>query len=205
MANANPVGMLMDPQVKIGPNPDIREPNWSNSYARLVGELQYIVNGTRPDISYVVNKLAVYTANPSTQHYGALKRTLRYLAGIKAYGITYRKPENTQNDDNLFHGFADAAFANNNNGKSTSGYVYLLSGGAITWKSKKQTTIALSNTEAEYIALSEAGREALWLRNLYNELGFLHKDPTIIKGDNKGSISMMKNAQFHQRSKHIAL
>jgi hypothetical protein len=73
MANAYPVGMLMDLQVKIGPNPDICEPNWSNSYAQLVGELQYITNGTRLDISYAVNKLAAYTVNPSAQHYGALK------------------------------------------------------------------------------------------------------------------------------------
>jgi hypothetical protein len=73
----------------------------------------------------------------------------------------------------------------------------------ITWKSKKQTTIALSSTEAEYVALSEAAREACWLRNLYNELSYSQEFPTIIKGDNDGSIAMAKNQQFHSRSKHI--
>jgi hypothetical protein len=205
MLRANAVGMPMDPHTSIGPNPEIREPNRSNAYARLVGEIQYIANATRPDISYAINKLASYMANPSTQHYSALKRLLRYLAGTRNLGITYRKPDDTDDNENFFHGFADAAFANADDGKSTSGYVYVASGGAITWKSKKQTIIALSSTEAEYVALSEAGREALWLRNLYGELGFPQEQPTTIKGDNEGSMSMTKNPQFHQRSKHIAL
>ena len=73
MAEANPVGMPLDPNIKIGPNPEHNEPNQSNSYAKLLGELQYIANATRPDISYAVNKLAAYTANPSLEHYGILK------------------------------------------------------------------------------------------------------------------------------------
>ena len=85
------------------------------------------------------------------------------------------------------------------------GYIFLASGGAITWKSKKKTIIALSLTEAEYITLTEAGREASWLRNLYGELGFPQTFPTIIKGDNEGSICMTHDPQFHARSKHIAI
>ena len=175
MAEANPVGMPLDPNVKIGPNPEHNEPNRSNSYAKLLGELQYVANATRPDISYAVNKLASYTANPSLEHYGSLKRILRYLAGTKDYGITYRKPIGQNNEanlfhgharnygpgnygeNNLFHGFADAAFANTDDYKSTTGYVFLASEGAITWKSKKQTIIAMSSTESEYVVLSEAG------------------------------------------------
>jgi hypothetical protein len=83
--------------------------------------------------------------------------------------------------------------------------VFLASEGVITWKSKKQTVIALSTTESEYVALSEAGRKASWLRNLYDELGFVQKSPTLIKGDNEGSISMTHDLQFHMRSKHITL
>jgi hypothetical protein len=166
----------------------------TNSYARLLGELQFIANSTRPDISYAVNKLAAYTANPSLQHHSALKQILRYLAGTKTLGITYSKPQDETGDDNLFHGFADAAYANADDLKSTTGYVFLAAGGAaITWKSKKQTIIALSSTEAEYIALSEAGREASWLRNLYAELGFTQEHPTRIYGDNKGSIVLTHN------------
>ena len=203
MADANHVVMPMDPNVKLEPNPDGNEGNRSNSFAKLLGELQFLANATRPDIAYAVNRLAAYTANPSLQHATALKRILRYLKGTKDYGITYNKPLNHQQVPNSFYGFTDAAYANTDDLKSTSGYVFLSAGGAITWRSKKQTMIALSSTEAEYVALSEAGREACWLRSLYEELGQKQIEPTLIKGDNDGSIAMARNPQFHKRSKHI--
>ena len=206
MNDANPVGMPMDPNVKLEPNPEANTPNRSNAYAKLLGELQYVANCTRPDISYTVNRLAAYTANPSLQHYGAVKRVLRYLAGTRNLAITYQKISDETNDDSMqLHGYSDAAYANTDDLKSTMGYVFLASEGAITWKSKKQSVIVLSTTESEYIALSEAGREAIWLRNLYGELGFPQKTGTVIKGDNDGSIILSRNPQFHQRSKHIAI
>jgi hypothetical protein len=205
MQDANPVGMPMDPNIKLEPNPDGGDGNRSNSFAKLLGELQFLANATRPDIAYAVNRLASYTANPSLQHSTALKRILRYLAGTRDYGITYRKPtEDSPISPNAFYGFADAAYANTDDYKSTSGYVFLASGGAVSWRLKKQTTIALSSTEAEYVALSEAGREASWLRSLHDELGDKQNKPTLIKGDNDGSIAMARNPQFHKRSKHIA-
>ena len=205
MIDANPVGMPLDPHVKLVPNPEANEPNRSNAFSQRLGELQFLANTTRPDIGYPVNRLGAFTANPSLQHYTALKRILRYLSGTRTFGITYHDSKDENNNGNLFHGFSDAAFANQDDGKSTSGYVFLASGGAITWKSKKQSIIALSTTESEYVALSEAGREATWLRNLYGELGFSQTSPTIIKGDNEGSVSMTHNPQFHAQSKHIAL
>jgi hypothetical protein len=207
MSDANPVSMPMDPNIKIQSNPDGNEGSKSNHYAKLLGELQFLTNATRPDIAYAVNKLASYTANPSLQHVGALKRILRYLKGTKNYGIIYSaKPQNIRElqNSNLFYGYADAAYADTDDYKSTSGYVFLVGGGAVTWRSKKQTTIALSSTEAEYISLSEAGREACWLRSLYEELGYTQIIPNIIKGDNNGSIAMAQNPQFHKRAKHIA-
>lgn len=83
--------------------------------------------------------------------------------------------------------------------------MYISEGGTVTWQSKKQTTVALSSTEVEYIVLSEAGHEVCWLRNLYKELGMRQKEPTLINGDNDGSIMMAKNPQFHKRSKHIEI
>ena len=102
-------------------------------------------------------------------------------------------------------GYADAAYANNEDYKSTSGYVFIAQGGAITWRSKKQTTIALSSMKAEYVAISKAAREACWLRSLYDELGFTQDDLTLIRGDNDGSIAIAKNPQFHKRTKHIVI
>ena len=113
-------------------------------------------------------------------------------------GMTYGNTPDETNNNNLFHGYADAAFANTDDHKSTTGYVFLRSGGAIMWKSKKQTMIALSSMEAEYVALSEAGYEATWLRNLYGELGFPQNYPTKITGDNNSSVILTHNPQFHQ-------
>jgi hypothetical protein len=159
----------MDPNVTLESNPDGDEGDRSNSYARLLGELQFLANATRPDIAFAVNRLASYTANPSLEHVGALKRILRYLSGTKSYGITYSATPTRTRSTNLFHGYADAAFANVDKSKSTSGYVYLVGGSAITWMSKKQSVVALSST--------------CWLRSLYAMDHFcyvvtLHEEPT---------------------------
>jgi hypothetical protein len=93
-------------------------------------------------------------------------------------------------DENLFYGFSDAAFTNQDNGKSTSRYVFLASSDVITWKSKKHTIITLSLTKSEYVALAKSGHKASWLRNLYSKLEFSQMKPIIIKGDNEGSALM---------------
>jgi hypothetical protein len=202
LEKANPVSMPLDPNMPLVSNPDKGEADRSNSYARLLGELQFLANATRPDIAFAVNRLASYTADPSLQHVTALKRVLRYLAGTKSYGIKY-----TAETDriNLFHGYADAAYGNLDERRSTSGHVFIAGKGAITWRSKKQPIVALSSTEAEYVALSEAAREACWLRSLFGELGYKQKFPTKIYGDNEGAVAMAKNPQFHQRAKHIEI
>ncbi len=132
--------------------------------------------------------MALYTANPSLQHHTALKRILRYLNGTKTHHITYRA---LLEKVEFFLGYADAAYANTDEGRSTTGYVFLAGNGAITWSLKKQISTVLSSTQAEYIVLSEAACEACWLRNLYTELGMLKEDTLMtIKGDNDGSIAL---------------
>ena len=109
-------------------------------------------------------------------------------------------------DESDFYAYANAAFMNADECKSTTGYVFLARDGAITWYSRTQDSHALSSTGAEYVALSEAAREACWLRNMFSELGLLREGlPTVIKGDNEGSLCMAKNPQYHKRSKHIDL
>ena len=119
LTKANAVGMPLDPNVALEPNPDGNVGDRSNSYARLLGELQFLANATRPEIAYAVNRLASYTANPSMQHTTALKRILRYLSGTRSYGITY----NLNPQYLALLGYADAAYANADDLKSTSGYV----------------------------------------------------------------------------------
>jgi len=162
LERCNPVSTPLDPNIPLEPNPEGNEGDRSNSYARLLGELQYIASATRPDITYAVNRLASYTANPSLQHTTALKRILRYLCGTQSYCITYKA---VSEKVDFFSGYADAAYANADEGRSTTGYVFLAGEGAITWSSKKQISTALSSTQVEYVALSEAAREACWLRN----------------------------------------
>jgi hypothetical protein len=187
------VSTPLDPNSLLEPNPEGGEGNRSNLYARLLGELQFLANATQPDITFAVNRLAAYTANPSLQHTSALKRILHYLVGTKTYGITYG---DISGHPNNFYGFADAAWANLDDRKSTTGYIFLTGNGAITWKSKKQSITAQSLTEAEYVALSEAVCEACWLRSLHEEMGYIQKQPTIICGDNEGTIAMAKNLQW---------
>jgi len=203
LERANPVGMPLDPNTPLEPNPEGNEGNHSNSFARLLGELQFIANATRPDIAYAVNRLVAYTANPSLQHVGALKRILRYLLGTRDHAIVYKA---LPQEPDFFYGYADASYGNADNCRSISGYVFLAGNGAITWSSRKQVSIALSSTEAEYVALSKAAQEACWLKSLYGKLGLLQEDILmLIRGDNDRSIAMARNPQFHKRSKHIAI
>jgi len=203
LERSNPVAMPLDPNAPLKPNPEGNKGNRSNSFARLLGELQFIANATRPDIAYTVNRLASYTTNLSLQHVGVLKRILRYLSGTRTHGIVYKA---LPQEPNFFFGYADASYRNVDDRRSISGYVFLAGNGAITWSSRKQVSIALSSTEAEYVALAEAAQEACWLKSLYGELSLLQEDvPTLIRGDNDGSIAMARNPQFHKRSKHIAI
>jgi hypothetical protein len=118
---------------------------------------------------------------------------------MRTYGITYK----SEADSPSFEGYADAAFQDKDDGKSTTGYVFIAAGGVITWRSGKQTVTAQSSTEAEYIAIWEGGKEVSWLRNLYQELGLTQRHPTVIKCDNTGAVQIAKNPIFHKRTKHI--
>jgi hypothetical protein len=132
--------------------------DWSNSYAQLIGALMYLATATHPDIAYMVHRLATFTANPTTAHYNTAKKVLRYLAGTNlTHGITYMEKSRSQFEGkNLFYGYADAGYGTEEDYCLVSGYVFIAGGGAITWCSRKQSTVALSTTEAEYIALSKA-------------------------------------------------
>jgi hypothetical protein len=196
------VAIPLDPNVPVELNPEEVEGNRSNPFAWLLGELQYLANPTRPDIAFAVNRLASYTANPSMKHYNKLKKILRYLAGTKEYAITYRK---SYTKSTPVIGYVDAAHANTDEQKSTSGIVFTSAGGAVLWKSKKQMLSAQSSTEAEYIALAQAGCKARWFQNLYTELGFTLEDPVPIHCDNWGTITMTGNPYSTQRSRHIDL
>ena len=124
------------------------------------------------------------------------------MKGTTNHGILYQRQETTPESELI--GFADADWAGDvTDRRSTSGYVFCLSEGAISWRSKKQDCVALSTAEAEYVALSSAGQESVWLRKLTAELGQVSSHPMTIYEDNQSAISMRKNPQYHGRAKHI--
>ena len=134
-------------------------------YAQEIGNLMYDMNCTRPDIAYAVSKLSRYTSNPSPDHWKAIVRVFRYLKYTQNYGLHYSKYPT------VLEGYCDANWISDTKDlKSTSGYLFTLGGGAVSWKSSKQTCIARSTMESEFIALDKAGEEAEWLRHFLEDI-----------------------------------
>ena len=166
-------------------------------YSTLIGSLLYLSVCTRPDIAQSVGALAKYMANPTTAHWSAAKGVLRYLKGTANFGITFG------GGSNMVLGYSDADYAGDvDTRRSTTGYVFILNGGAISWSSRRQATVAVSTTEAEYMAEAHATKEALWLRKLLGDLGFTVPTVTIL-ADNQSAIKLANNPVTSARSKHI--
>ena len=158
---------------------------------------------TRPDIVYTVSVLSRFLSNPSPQHLKAADRILQYLKGTKHLRIVYRGA-NTLNSQ--LHGYCDADYTSDKaERKSVSRNAFFFASRVILHSLKRQTTVALSTTEAEYYALAKAVAESLWLQMILSEL--LYKGPEIkqlrIYGDNQSLLNLAENPEFHQRTKHI--
>jgi hypothetical protein len=148
-----------------------------------------------------MSRLSKFFDSPTEEHATAAKRVLRYLKGTTGKGIIY-----TPSTKKSFAGYSDSDFAGDSDDrKSTGGYVFLLFGGAISWKSKKQALPALSTVEAEYIAGAEATKEAIWLLRLLRDLdaNVHNAPPATIHFDNQGAMALTKNDANHNRTKHI--
>lgn len=203
MEDATPVGTPLDSNIKLLKAPGDEEVDrvLQAEYQSLIGSIMYIALGTRPDIAFAVQHLSQFSSNPMPDHLTAAKQVLRYLKGTADVGLQYGP--NTLDNLQLV-GYTDADWAGDaNDRKSVSGFVFLLGGNIISWGAKKQPTVALSSMEAEYMALSHATREAIWLRNELGELGIVQDGPTPVYVDNQGTIAFSKLQDFHGRSKHI--
>jgi hypothetical protein len=128
-------------------------------YQSAVGSLIYLMLCMRPDIAYAVSQLSRFSANPTENHKSAVKRVFRYLKGSIDQGLVF----DFANRDQGLLGYTDANWGRDNDKQSTGGYAFMLFGTIITWSSKRQATVALSSCEAEYIAETEAAKEAIWL------------------------------------------
>lgn len=166
-------------------------------YSQLIGSLMYLSVCTRPDISQAVGALARYMAQPTETHWQAAKHVLRYLAGTAKYGITFGAGSPG------LDAYCDADYAGDRDTRrSTTGYVFILNGGAFSWSSRLQQTVAVSTTEAEYMAAAAAIKEALWVKRLLVELS-MDIGTITIKADNQSAIKLLKNPVISMRSKHI--
>lgn len=140
------------------------------TYSSVVGSLMYAMMGTRPDIAYTVGILGRFSTNPKRHHWSAAKRVLRYLNTTS--GMELRFDGNDVRMDMSFHGYSDADWSGDiDTSRLTSGYVFISVRGAVGWASKRQTMVALSLTESEYIGLCYAGQHLAWLRTFFEDIG----------------------------------
>jgi transposase InsO family protein len=205
MAECKPIGTPLDANTKItssmSPESDQElEKMKGTPYQQAIGSLMYAMLGTRPDIAYAVGALSRYNSNPGQGHWQAVKRIFRYLKGTTGQSLQYKA------DNKQLVGYCDADWGGDHDDrKSTTGYVFVLAGGAVSWASKKQPTVALSTTEAEYMATTQATKEAIWLQRLLGEVGFrtCAQSPMTIFSDNQSSVALTKNSVYHARTKHI--
>ncbi|XP_062075380.1 secreted RxLR effector protein 161-like [Humulus lupulus] len=139
-------------------------------YANCVGSLMYSMVCTRPDLAHAMSVVSRYVSDPGSEHWEAVKWIMRYLKGTLNTGLIFSNERQYKEE---VSGFVDSDFAANlDTRRSCTGYVFTVLGGCISWKSNLQKVVALSSTEAEYMAATEAMKEALWLKGLTNELGF---------------------------------
>ena len=172
-------------------------------YREAVGKVMYLMLGTRPDLAYSVSVLSRFVSNPGEEHWKGLKRVLRYVKGTLSMNLTLGG-KTTSSEPIHLHGYCDADWGGDIDTRcSTTGWVFIIGNGVVSWSSKRQATPAHSSTEAEYVALGSACREALWLRQLCIDCGENQALPTTIYEDNQGAIALVKNPVQHQRTKHI--
>ena len=171
----------------------------STLYRSLIGSLRYLTH-TRPDLLFSVGFLSRFMQNPTQEHYNGLKRILRYVKGTEDYGLFYKKGDMKGE----LVGFSDSDFAgDSHNRKSTSGYIFFFGGMAISWSSQKQSIVALSSCEAEYIAATSATCQAVWMIRLIKELTNEEETSVKLMVDNQSAITLSKNTGHHNRTKHI--
>ena len=199
MSDCKPVATPVEAGVRYEKRSDDEESCDVRKYQRAIGCLTYLSTATRPDISAAVGMLSKFMADPGVNHWVGVKRVLRYLRGTHNYGLVFVG----DNDDALI-GYSDSDWAGDVvTRRSTSGYVFQFGNSTVSWSSRRQATVAKSSTEAEYVALSMATQEAVWLRRLLSDVGLQVDTATTIYEDNQGAIDLSKNPKHHNRTKHI--
>ncbi|GJT27883.1 retrotransposon protein, putative, ty1-copia subclass [Tanacetum coccineum] len=170
-------------------------------YASAIGSIMYDMTCTRPDVSFALRMVSRHQQNPGEGHWTSVKNILKYLRNTKDMFLVYGGEKELR-----VTGYCDAGWqTDKDDSRSQSGWIFLLNGGAVTWKSSKQDTVADSTCESEYIAACEASKEAIWMKNFIGDLGVVPtvQDPIEIFCDNESAVALTKEPKDHGKSKHI--
>jgi transposase InsO family protein len=172
------------------------------SYQELTGSLNHAAVFSRPDIAFAVSKLSQFNSDPTETHMKAARHVLRYLKGTKDYSIVYGNAQGT--DDLSIIGYADADHGGDKDDrKSTTGYIFMINNGAVSWSSHKQSSNAVSTMESEYMAISDASREAIARLQFYSDLDISTSSPPLLLSDSQSALVLTGDAANYQRAKHI--
>lgn len=202
MERANSVTIPADNHQSLGDYSDEGHESRNFPFREAVGSLLFIANVSRPDIAYAVNSIAQFSEKPLKAHWNAVKRIFKYLKGTRDFGIIF----NSGADCSKIVAYSDADFAGETHSrKSTTGYVLKLGKSPFLWGSRRQRSVALSTMESEYVAASETVREIVWAQRLFIELAGKTVKKPILRMDNQSAIKLIRNPEFHRRSKHIEI
>ena len=187
-------------------------------YRSAIGSLMYPMVSTRPDLASAIGILSRFMERPTKAHWGAVKHVLRYVQGTKTHGLLFRTRGEAlelegynlefalEGDPLVVGGFSDADWAGClDTRRSTTGYVFMLGGAAVSWNSTRQQTVALSSTEAEYMAATAATQEVMWIRDFLTELGVPQKTAAVVYTDNQSALKLMQNPLHRKQVKHVNL
>ena len=209
MSSANEVSKPMATRLSTTDQPQVIVTDDHQRYRGIVGSLLYLANWTRVDIAFAVSELSRFVSNPGKSHLEAAQRVLRYLKKTKHLSINFSRPVPMTSgiQPNILWGYVDSDWAGcPDTRRSTSAYVLMLNGAAVSWRSKRQTTVALSTAEAEFVAASSLVQEVIYVRKFLQNLGFPQQEPTIIFEDNECCVAWSEGSVGgSERAKHIDL
>jgi hypothetical protein len=193
-----PVGIILDSNMS--PKTESERQQMANKpYRPILGSVMWGQLATHPDLSFLVSLLSCFQANPRIEHWKVLMHVVGYVKNTVDYGLTYLRDRDISST-----AFADADYGGcRDTHRSTSGYVFIMSGGPVTWSSKRQATVALSTIEAKYVAISRCGQQMVWMQSWLDKVTIEHTKPGVLKGDSRGVIMLTKNTKDHGKIKHI--
>ena len=198
MGNCNPASTPAATDLKLIKEDGSKSVDQSQ-YQSMIGSLLYLAVGTRPDIAFAVGAVSKFNSCPTESHLTAVKRIFRYLKGSSQMGIKY-------SGSNVLVGYADASWGSDHDDRhSTSGVVFFSANGPISWLSKRQSTVALSTAESEYVALFSSVKEAVWLKQLFEDLGESQSNPIYINCDNMSALAIANNSKSNKNVKHMEI